>query len=103
MLCHSFPLSQPTDTVFRNSYPTQASGGEYQSRRPNPYAQQDSRSYEMADVTNSKAQLASATPPPGDMPAFYAEVSCRRRCHILPFNVLSCIDFLYSGLFADIQ
>jgi hypothetical protein len=83
VLCHSFLLLQPTDTVFRNSYPTQASGGEYQSRRP---YQQDSRSYEMADVTNSKTHLASATPPPGDMPAFYAEVSRRRRCHILPLT-----------------
>lgn len=53
-----------------NSYPTQASGNGgypgYQSRRPNPLAQQDSRSYEMSDVRTPAT--------PGDMGAFYAEV-----------------------------
>jgi len=60
--------------VSTNSYPTQASTEEYQSR-PNPYGQQDSRSYEMADVGNSKTHLASSAPPAGDMPAFYTEIS----------------------------
>jgi len=55
--------------VSTNSYPTQASREEYQNR---PY---DSRSYEMADVGNSKTHLASPSPPPGDMPAFYIEIS----------------------------
>jgi len=58
--------------VSTNSYPTQASGEGYQSRPPNPYAQQDSPAYEMADVNNSRTQLAST---PGDMPAFYTEIS----------------------------
>jgi len=57
--------------VSTNSYPTQASREEYSS----PYNQRDSRSYEMADVGNSKTHLASSTPPPGDMPAFYTEIS----------------------------
>lgn len=62
--------------VGTDSYPTQASGDGYQSRRPNPYAQQDNRSYEMTDARNSKTQLASDMPPAaGDMPAFYSEVS----------------------------
>ncbi|KAF8797927.1 t-SNARE [Phlegmacium glaucopus] len=64
--------------VSTNSYPTQASGEGYQSRRPNPYAQQDNRSYEMTDVRDSKTQLATVPPTPvvpGDMPAFYAEIS----------------------------
>lgn len=54
----------------RNSHPTQASGNAgyqgYQSRRPNPFAQQDDRAYEMSDV---RTPVAS-----GDMGAFYAEV-----------------------------
>jgi syntaxin 1B/2/3 len=57
--------------VSTNSYPTQASREEH----PYPYAQRDSRSYEMADVGNSKTHLASPSPPPGDMPAFYIEIS----------------------------
>jgi len=57
--------------VSTNSYPTQASG-ENQSRRPNPYAQQDNRSYELTGVTDSKTHLYT---PPGDMPAFYAAIS----------------------------
>jgi len=58
--------------VSTNSYPTQASSEEY---RPNPYAQKDSRSYEMADVGNSKTHLASSASPADDMPAFYTEIS----------------------------
>lgn len=57
-----------------DSYPTQASGGGYQSRRPNPYAQQDSRSYEMSDVRDSRTHLGPSTPTDG-MPAFYNEIS----------------------------
>ncbi|KJA27552.1 hypothetical protein HYPSUDRAFT_179695 [Hypholoma sublateritium FD-334 SS-4] len=65
-----------------NSYPTQASGdggNGYQTRRPNPYAQQDDRSYEMADVRDSRTHLTPATPSGtgggADMSAFYAEIS----------------------------
>ncbi|KAJ3726107.1 syntaxin [Lentinula raphanica] len=56
-----------------NSYPTQASegGGGYQSRRANPYAQQDS-AYEMADVKDSSANLSGGS---DDMSSFYAEIS----------------------------
>jgi len=57
-------------TVSTNNPPTQASGG----RQPNPYARQDNP-YEMEDVRSSKTHLASSTPPPGDMRAFYAEIS----------------------------
>jgi len=32
-------------------------------------------SYPMADVRSSETQLTSSTPPPGDMPAFYATIS----------------------------
>jgi hypothetical protein len=60
--CSLFLLSQPTDTIFR---PTLTS----------PYSQP---SYEMVDVGNSMTRLASATPPPGNMPAFYSEVRRRR-------------------------
>lgn len=80
-LTYLFPL------LRRNSYPTQASGdggNGYQTRRPNPYAQQDDRSYEMADVRDSRTHLTPATPSGtgggADMSAFYAEVSgCGRR------------------------
>jgi len=67
--------------VSSNSYPTQASGNGngYQTRRPNPYAQQDDRSYEMADVRDSRTHLTPATPATagggGDMAAFYSEIS----------------------------
>lgn len=58
-----------------NSYPTAPSsnntGGGYQSRRPNPYAQQDDRSYEMSAVNDT----TSAPVGGGDMSAFYAEIS----------------------------
>lgn len=53
-----------------DSYPTQASGGGggYQSRRANPYAQQDGE-YEMTDVKD-------IPPASGDeMSSFYAEIS----------------------------
>jgi len=56
-----------------NSYPTAPSGGDaggYQSRRPNPYAQQDGRSYEMSEVKDHSTQVGG-----GDMSAFYAEIS----------------------------
>jgi len=61
-------LGNPT-----NSY-QQASG---ESRRPNPYAQQDNHYIAMGDVNvnSSKTRLAPSTPPPGDMPAFYAAIS----------------------------
>ena len=65
--CSLFLLSQPTDTIFRNSYPTQPS-----------YERGDGNNYELGDVNNSKTRLASATPPLGDMPAFYSEVRRRR-------------------------
>ncbi|KAJ7172590.1 syntaxin [Mycena filopes] len=77
-----------------NSYPTQASGGGggygggaaagggggYQSRRPNPYAQQDDRAYEMSDVNNSAAQYNAPMGGGGggggdSMSAFYTEIS----------------------------
>jgi len=56
----------------RNSYPTQAGGGGYQARRPNPYAQQDG-AYEMSEVKDSSAYNGGGTG--DDMSAFYAEVS----------------------------
>jgi len=63
-----------------NSYPTQASGGGggYQPRRqPNPYAQQDDRSYEMSDVKDSQVQLNAPSGGGGgdSMSAFYTEIS----------------------------
>jgi len=72
--------AQQQGNVGSNSYPTQASGNGgngYQNRRPNPYAQQDERSYEMADVRDSRTHLAPSTPTGGggDMSAFYAEIS----------------------------
>jgi hypothetical protein len=67
--------------LHRNSYPMQASGNggnAYQGgRRPNPYAQQDDRAYEMSDVRDSTTHLAPASPATaggGDMAAFYSEV-----------------------------
>lgn len=72
--------------LFRNnSYPTQAygggnggggGGGGYQSRAPNPYAQQDDRSYEMSDVKGSSTQLNDIPAPAGgdSMSSFYTEV-----------------------------
>lgn len=58
-----------------NSYPTAPSSddtgaGGYQSRRPNPYAQQDDRSYEMSAVRDTSSPVGG-----GDMSAFYAEIS----------------------------
>ncbi|KAI0035712.1 t-SNARE [Vararia minispora EC-137] len=56
-------------------------GGGYQGRRaPNPYAQQDSSAYEMADYQNSRTNLAGSAPAPAgaptnDMSAFYDEIS----------------------------
>jgi len=71
--------AQQQGNVSPNSYPTQASGNGYQTRRPNPYAQQDDRSYEMADVRDSQTHLAPTTPLTagggGDMSAFYSELS----------------------------
>lgn len=77
-----------------NSYPTQASGGGYggggdgyggggggydggyQSRRPNPYAQQEDTSYEMADVKNNSTARLTPGPIGGDsMSDFYSEIS----------------------------
>jgi len=70
-----------------NSYPTQASGGysspapaaPYQSRKANPYAQQDDRAYEMEDVRDSTTHLTSnagnAGGGGGDMSSFYSEIS----------------------------
>lgn len=56
-----------------DSPPTPASGGGYQNRRPNPYAQQDDRSYEMSSVKDSGANIGA--PAVGDgMSAFYTEV-----------------------------
>jgi len=56
-----------------NSHPAPASGGGYQTRRPNPYAQQDDRSYEMSSVKDSGANVGP--PAVGDgMSAFYTEV-----------------------------
>ncbi|KIM80727.1 hypothetical protein PILCRDRAFT_821985 [Piloderma croceum F 1598] len=57
-----------------DSPPTPASGGGYQNRRPNPYAQQDDRSYEMSSVKDSGANMDA--PAVGDgMSAFYTEIS----------------------------
>lgn len=68
-----------------DSYPTQASGGGYgggggyQSRRANPYAQQDDRAYEMSDVRDNSAQYGAPVNGGGgggdSMSAFYAEIS----------------------------
>jgi len=64
-----------------HSYPTQASGQGYPGgggRRPNPYAQQEDRGYEMSDVRDSRTRLAPtplSAAPGGDMSAFYQEIS----------------------------
>ncbi|EIN07475.1 t-SNARE [Punctularia strigosozonata HHB-11173 SS5] len=71
-------------TSSNDSYPTQASGGYGggggYSRRANPYAQQDDRSYEMSEVQDSRANLVPTTNyggggGAGDMTAFYDEIS----------------------------
>uniref|UniRef100_A0A0W0FU27 t-SNARE coiled-coil homology domain-containing protein n=1 Tax=Moniliophthora roreri TaxID=221103 RepID=A0A0W0FU27_MONRR len=49
-------------------------GGGYQSRRPNPYAQQDS-SYEMSDVKDSSTNFNGNMTGGDSMSAFYAEIS----------------------------
>ncbi|KAF8902030.1 t-SNARE [Gymnopilus junonius] len=72
--------AQQQGNLSSNSYPTQASGNGYQTRRPNPYAQQDDRSYEMTDVRDSQTHLTPATPVTNgfggnDMSAFYSEIS----------------------------
>ncbi|TDL27375.1 t-SNARE [Rickenella mellea] len=60
-------------TQSDSSNPTQPSGGGgYQSRRPNPYAQQDDRSYEMSQV---KDNTTNFNVPADDMTAFYDEIS----------------------------
>jgi len=65
--------AQPGGNTTTPSYPTQASGGAsegYQTRRANPYAQQDDRDYEMSDVKNSRTGLTLDS-----MTDFYAEIS----------------------------
>jgi len=60
------------------SYPTQASGGTsggYQSRRANPYAQQDDRAYEMSDVKDSRTELAPSAGGDSMAAFFYSEIS----------------------------
>jgi len=66
---------QQGGNTAQNSYPTQASGGGYESRRPNPYGQQDDHSYEMSDVKDSKTHLASGDNVGDSMSAFYGEIS----------------------------
>ncbi|KAG6818202.1 hypothetical protein H0H87_000107 [Tephrocybe sp. NHM501043] len=63
-----------SDYPFSPSYPTQASGGGYQSRRANPYAQQDDRAYEMSDVKDSRSELTANVNGDG-MANFYSEIS----------------------------
>jgi len=66
---------QQGDSPNSNSYPTQASGGGYQARRPNPYAQQDS-AYEMSEVKDSYSRQAPYSASGGDsMNEFYSEIS----------------------------
>lgn len=74
--------------ALSNSYPTQASGGAagaggYQSRRTNPYAQQDDHSYEMSDVKDSTTHLAPTQAAGGGdgMSAFYTEVRLLQNPH----------------------
>ena len=74
-------LTQSSLTCFHsNSYPTPASGagaggGGYGARRPNPYAQQDDRSYEMSAVKDTSANYnGSDAAVGGDMSSFYTEV-----------------------------
>jgi len=67
--------AQQGGATSTNSYPTQASGGGYQSRRANPYAQQDDRAYEMADVKDSTTQLTPIGGESDSMSAFYTEIS----------------------------
>ena len=77
-----------SETYSRTSYPTQASG-EYQSRRQNPFAQQDEPSeYEMSGVNGSRTHLASAAPGGAagggsDNATFYDEV-----CSASPFGCM---------------
>ncbi|KAF8575797.1 t-SNARE [Ramaria rubella] len=56
------------------SYPSQGDNGGYQSRRPNPYAQQDDR-YEMTDVQQDSLVPLTAGVAGDDMSAFYSEIS----------------------------
>lgn len=59
------------------SYPSQGNGdnvGGYQSRRPNPYAQQDDR-YEMTDVSQGSNIPLTSGAAGDDMSAFYSEIS----------------------------
>jgi len=63
------------NNMSSNSYPTQASGGGYQGRRPNPYAQQDG-AYEMSDVNDNYQRQAPYSAGGGDsMADFYSEIS----------------------------
>lgn len=65
------------------------SGG-YQTRRANPYAQQDDRAYEMSDVKDSTTELAPHSN--GDsMATFYSEV-----CHVT--MQLSQLKFIYGQI-----
>lgn len=67
---------QGTNEMSSNSYPTQASGGGgYQSRRPNPYAQQDG-AYEMSEVKDTRQTPYNGGGAGGDsMNEFYSEIS----------------------------
>lgn len=60
------------------SYPPSNDGG-YQSRRPNPYAQQDDR-YEMTDVNQGSNIPLTSSVAGDDMSAFYSEVVQASRC-----------------------
>lgn len=51
-----------------DSYPTQQSGGGYQSRQPNPFAQQDNSAYEMTDYSVGNTGAGDS------MSDFYTEV-----------------------------
>ena len=78
----SYPSQQ--SSYEQDGYQSNAGGGGYSRRAPNPYAQQDENpfdqggGYEMADVQNSRANLTAGVQPPAgaggdDMSAFYEE------------------------------
>lgn len=75
--------------LFSDSYPTQASGGGgggYQSRRANPYAQQDG-AYEMTDVKDIPAASGD------EMSSFYAEVGFCFTVAFLGNGIQFCLFF----------
>lgn len=100
------PLSDSQFTSDNPSYSSPGTGNDasgYQSRRPNPYAQQDDR-YEMTDVgqgRNSSSVPLTSGVDGDDMSSFYSEVDRLSQPHgeVLTF----CLDQLHTRQSEDFQ